>query len=316
MFCIVLTCGSEQNQTLVTAVICSIFPQPPKLFSVITTVLLGLQYFFDTHHPTASFQRLLLTFPFLPSNHIYYPECCRNTISFWVPMQLPIYGLCSSHDIPSQPSRLANGNRIALSHRLQICHQRKKRRILNDQVVNIDSQQLEANAPKHATDIPDIGQRRQMRAHATQHRELGQLQASAKLVERVTPEHGADERAIGFQHVVALLEEADEVVDPMQREARQDGVERARLKWQRRFERGNDLSTEIDQVVEGKRSVSVEERGRGVGAGQMRYPSADGRGDGARRLWIWVRLGEGTGNRARPGTKVEDVGEVSFDVLG
>lgn len=114
---------------------------------------------------------------------------------------------------------------------------------------------------------------------------------------------------------MALLEDPDEVVDPVEGEAGEDGVERVWFKGKSGFERGNDGSLEIDEVVKGKRSIPVEERRRGVGAGEMGDSSTDWCGDWSRRVCIWIRLGERAGNGARSGTEIEDVGKVSFDIL-
>ena len=64
-----------------------------------------------------------------------------------------------------------------------------------------------------------------------------------------------------------------------------------------------------EELVERKRGVTMEETCRGVGGGQVAETCGDGRSG-----WInW--FGEVTGYVTGVGTKVEDAGEVSLDVL-
>jgi hypothetical protein len=53
---------------------------------------------------------------------------------------------------------------------------------------------------------------------------IGKLQGSAELEERVPAHHGCEEGRIGFEDRVDLSKEGWEVVDPMDREGREDGI--------------------------------------------------------------------------------------------
>lgn len=55
--------------------------------------------------------------------------------------------------------------------------------------------------------------------------EVGELQARAEFEEGVPAEDGGDERAVGFQGRGDLGEERGEIVDPVEGEGREDGIE-------------------------------------------------------------------------------------------
>ena len=64
-----------------------------------------------------------------------------------------------------------------------------------------------------------------MRAHAAAAVELGELQGGAQFEEGVAAEDGGHEGSVGLEDVVDLAEEGREVVDPVEGEGAEDGVE-------------------------------------------------------------------------------------------
>lgn len=141
---------------------------------------------------------------------------------------------------------------------------------------------------------------------------VSELQRGAQLKERVAAEHGGDERRVGFEDVVHLRQGAGQVVDPVKREGAEDGIEGVCGVGQGFFI-GEDVAGEVQLVVEREGGVAVEERGGGVGGGEMRNARGDWGGFLCVGIWIWE--GEGARDVTGVGTEVEDVGEMAIDVL-
>lgn len=107
-----------------------------------------------------------------------------------------------------------------------------------------------------------------MRAHTTPPLQISQLHGRAQLEERVPAEHGGDKRTVGFEEVVDLREERGEVVDPVDGQRREHGVEGVGLVGEG-LEIGDDFALDGDLLVEGEVLVAVEEGARGLGAGEL-----------------------------------------------
>lgn len=105
-----------------------------------------------------------------------------------------------------------------------------------------------------------------MRTNAAATLEISKLQRRAQLEQRIATEHGRDEGTVGFEDGVGLREERGEVVDPVDGEGGEDGVERAGVVGEG-FEVRDDVAGYGEVVVEGLVGVAVEEGGRGVDAG-------------------------------------------------
>ena len=115
--------------------------------------------------------------------------------------------------------------------------------------------------------------------------------------------------------MIALCEEARQVVHPVEGERGEDCVEGIWLEGERLLERGQHRSAEIDQVVKRKRSITVKECRRCISTCEMRDTGANGSGYGACRDWIGIRLGEGARNSTRSSTEIEYIGKIAFDIL-
>ena len=143
---------------------------------------------------------------------------------------------------------------------------------------------------------------------------ISQLQGSAELEEGVAPEHGCQERRIGFEDPVDLGEDGGEIVDPVEGEGGEDGVEGV-------FGIGEvffvleGVAREVQQGVEGEGGVTVEGGGGGVGRCEVGEAGGEWGGDGGGRVGVWVWGCEGAGDVAGIGTEVEDGGEVPLYIL-
>ena len=69
-------------------------------------------------------------------------------------------------------------------------------------------------------------------------------------------------------------EEAGEVIDPVQGEGRENGIERVWRIGERLF-RFENVSGELDFLVEWEVDVAVEESGRGLGGREVGDPSGE-----------------------------------------
>ncbi|KAL8636268.1 MAG: hypothetical protein Q9228_006316, partial [Teloschistes exilis] len=99
-----------------------------------------------------------------------------------------------------------------------IGHQSEGVRVLDNDVIDIDGQELEPRALEQAANVPHIRQRRDMCGNAAAAVEVGELQARAEFEEGVPAEYGGDERAVGFQDRGDVGKEGREVVDPVEGE--------------------------------------------------------------------------------------------------
>lgn len=146
---------------------------------------------------------------------------------------------------------------IPLPHGLQILHQRKRVGELDDDILHVDRQHLEPRAGQQATDVPDVREGGDVRGHAAPTLQVRELQGPAQLEERLPAEHGRDEGAVGFEDRVHLREEGGEVVDPVDREGGEDGVEGVRSVGEG-FQVRDDVPLDIQLFVEGEVRVPVE----------------------------------------------------------
>lgn len=227
-------------------------------------------------------------------------------------MQLSVDRLVGEQHVARQGPKLPMQDGVVLAHRLQIAHKRKRIGVLDDDVLHVDSLHLEARLGEEAADVAHVRERRDVRADAAAAFEVSELQRRAQLEERVAAEHGGYEGGVGLEDGVDLGEEGREVVDPVDGEGGEHGVEGGGFEGEG-FEVGDDLAGEGELAVEGLVGVAVEERFRGVDAGQV--SDFVGERGGGRRRGVGVGHCEGSGDVAAVGAEVEDVGKVSFDVL-
>ena len=232
-------------------------------------------------------------------------------------MQLPIDGLVRQQHIPSQSPqpriRLPDQRRVRLAHGLQILHQRKRVRVLDNDIIDIDREQLEPGFLQQAADVAHVGEGGDVGGDAAAAVEVGELQGSAEFEEGVAAEDGGEEGGVRFQDRGDLGEEGREVVDPVEGEGGEHGGEGVRGEGEGRGvwvgEDGAGVGGEGG--VEGEVGVAVEEGGGPVGGGEGGEAGVQGwvGGGGGRGC------GEDAGDVAGVGAEVEDGGEMAVDVL-
>lgn len=249
----------------------------------------------------------------MPPNHVDDPEG-RGYRPILVPMELTVDGLVRKEDVPADGAGLPAQDGVALAHELQVLHQLERVRVVDDDVVHVDRQHLEARLLQQAADVPHVGERGHARGHAAPAVLLGQLQGRPQLEERVAAQHGADEGAVRLEDVVDLRQHAGEVVDPVQAEVAQHQVEGRRLERQALLV-VQDLPRDGQPVVEGQVRVAVQLRVRRVGGDQLGDAARERRGARLRRVRVWVLAGEGARDVAGVRAQVEGAWEVSLDVL-
>lgn len=108
-----------------------------------------------------------------------------------------------------------------------------------------------------------------MRGDATAALLVRQLQRGAQLEEGVAAEDGGEEGRVGFEDVGDLGEEGRQVVDPVEGEGGEHGVEGA-FGVRDVFFVLQRVAGDVEVGVEGQRGVAVEECGGGVGGGEVR----------------------------------------------
>ena len=174
-----------------------------------------------------------------------------------VPVKLSVYGIDGEEHVAGDGTGLPAEDGVALAHGLQVLHQGVARRIIDDDVVNVDRDQAVAGPLQQPAHVSDVGQRRHARTEAAAPLELGQLQRRAQLEQRVSAEHRRQERTVRLQDPVHLGQQRRQVVDPVQTHRAQHGVKRVGLVRQV-LDVVDDLSRDRDLVVERQRLVSVE----------------------------------------------------------
>lgn len=249
----------------------------------------------------------------MPPDHVNDPEG-RRYRPVLVPVELAVDRLVREEDVPADGTRLAAQDGVSLAHELQVLHQLERVWVVDDDVVHVDRQHLEAGLLQQAADVPHVGERGHAGGHAAPAVLLGQLQRRPQLEERVPAEHGPDEGAVRLEDVVDLGEHAGEVVDPVQAEVAQDQVEGRRLERQALLV-VQDLPRDGQALVEGQVRVAVQLRVRRVGGDQLGDAARERRGGGLRRIRVWVLAGEGARDVARVRAEVEGAREVPLDVL-
>ena len=127
------------------------------------------------------------------------------------------------HRAAQAPGPVEKGRRLA--HGAQVVQQRQRIGIVHRQRVAIGHRQREAGALKQPRGVENVGERRNPRRGAAGHLGLRGDQAGAQLRQRRPAEERAEEHAVGLQGPADLDERAGQVVDPVQRQWRDDQVD-------------------------------------------------------------------------------------------
>ena len=154
-----------------------------------------------------------------------------------------------------------------------------------------------------------------MRRDAAAAVEVRELQRGAQLVEGIAAEDGGQEGRVGLEDVRDLREDRGQVVDPVEGQRGQHGVEVV-------FGVGDvflvveGVARDGEEGVEGQGGVAVQERRGGVGGCEVRDAGGEGWGGGDGGVGVRVGEGEDACDVAGVGAEVEDVRELALDVLG
>lgn len=178
-------------------------------------------------------------------------------------MELAVDGFVGQQHVALNTAHFAAEDRAALAHGLDVLHEGERVRVVDDDVVDVDGQHLEAGPLQQAADVAGVGQGRDVGGDAAAALLLGELQRRAQLEEGVAAEHGAHEGAVGLQHVVDLGQDAGQVVDPVHAQGGEHEVEGVGPEGQGLLVR-QDLPRHVDLAVEGLVGVPVEQGLGGV----------------------------------------------------
>lgn len=143
--------------------------------------------------------------------------------------------------------------------------------------------------------------------------EICKLQAGAEFEEGVPAEYRGDEGGVGLQDRGDLGEERREVVDPMQGQGGEDGIEGTGGEGERLsvWVWKDGAGVRGKEGVESEVGIAVQQGGGPVSGGKVREACVEGRVGGGG----WGLCGEDTGNVTSIGAEVEDAGELAADVL-
>ena len=116
---------------------------------------------------------------------------------------------------------------IGRAHAAQVVHQRERRVVAHGQPVDIGDRQRKARALQQRAQLAQIGERRNPRRDAALDLGLGLREGLAQLGQRVAAEQRRQEQAVRLERAADLHQRARQVVDELQRQRRDDEIERA-----------------------------------------------------------------------------------------
>ncbi|MDB5491075.1 MAG: dehydrogenase [ubiquinone] 1 alpha subcomplex assembly factor 5 [Micavibrio sp.] len=162
---------------------------------------------------------------------------------------------------------------VALAHQSQIMHQGESVFVGRGDDFGIDDREAEACALQKGPGLGFVGEGEDARAEAAAQVFLGLHHDLAQLIERLTPEHCAKEKAVRLQSLADLQQRAGQVVYRVQAETGEDGVETGGGEGQEFFVALNGGAQIFGQVhrenaadffgLEGVRAGCTDQQGQG-----------------------------------------------------
>ena len=116
---------------------------------------------------------------------------------------------------------------IGRAHAAQVAHQVERRRVAHGEPVDVDHRQRKAGALQQRAEFAHIGKRRNARRDAAFDLALGLREGLAQFGQRVAAEQRGEQQAVGLERAADLDERAGQIVDELQRQRRDDEIERA-----------------------------------------------------------------------------------------
>lgn len=268
-----------------------------------------LEVILDAEHGRPTLQGLRLVGTVLPPDHVDQPKGSGQAAIF-VAMQGPVDALGGQQDIPLNGTLFTRGDSVGFTHGLQILHQSENIGVVDDNVIYIDGEKIEASLLEKTANIANVCQRRDMSGDTASTVLLSDLERAAEFVQAVTAHHDAYEGAVRLQDVVDLRQDPRQVVDPVHTQAAQDGIEGVRIVRQS-FGGRKNLAFDVDLLVEFEVGVAVEKGFGRVGGDELAHAFA---------AWPSLRVvlgreGKLVCNVAGIRAQVKDICEVTIDVL-
>ncbi len=104
---------------------------------------------------------------------------------------------------------------------------------LRDHTIDVGHRQRKARALQQSAELAQIGERRDPRRHAAFHFAFGGGEGLPQLGQRLAAEERREKQSVGFERAANLHENARQIVDELQRQRRDDEIERRVAKRQR-----------------------------------------------------------------------------------
>jgi hypothetical protein len=190
--------------------------------------------------------------------------------------------------------------RALVAHAPQVVHQREGGIVTNDEPVGVGDGKRQTRALQQCAEIAQIGKRRHARRDAAFDFAFRRGEGLPQLVERLAAEEGGEKQPVGFEHAAYLDERTRQVVDQLQRQGRNDEIERAVREWQRLL-------------------VGDDQRAGAPRANTRRRGGRDDRPDraetGQRRAHRFGGCAEIKRKREAPQHQGDPIGEIAGDVI-
>ena len=136
---------------------------------------------------------------------------------------------------PAQWRAAALGEHIGGAHGAQVVHEGERVWVGDGEAVAVDDGEREARALQQAAEVAAVREWRDAGAGAAVDLTLGGDEGLTQLGQALAADQGCEQQAVGFQRMAGLHECAREVVDPLQRQGRDDQIETGGLEGKQFF---------------------------------------------------------------------------------
>ena len=122
--------------------------------------------------------------------------------------------------------------RVGRAHAPQIAHQGERSVVAHGDAIDVGHRQRKAGALQQSAELAQIGEWRDARRSAAFDFALGRGKGLPQLGERLAAEQSGEKQSVGLQRTADLHQHARQIVDELQRQRRDDEIERRIAKRQ------------------------------------------------------------------------------------